>query len=548
MSSHLLALFFACLGTTLWVSWGLLTHVGARAFLDRPDARKIHAVATPRYGGIAFVSVYLVFALWLTDGMSLAWYFLGGLLLFVLGTIDDARILAWQVKLSAQVITAGAIWCVIGKTITEIAFFSLPLHLPSLVIGIGFLIWFLGIVNAVNLIDGMDGLAGGTMLILVFGAALLGAITHRPQLCLLNILLAGTLTGFLHFNSRPAKFFMGDGGSLFLGFHLAVLPILYFATRPPLSTPALDITPTILLSTYLIMDTLRVFFVRLRHQKNPMKPDKQHFHHGLLESTLSYNGTLLIIYAMNAVVVLLALFQEAFRLTAVTMWIYLVLVTLKIVFPPFKDGFIRTASWISARVRRYVRRAPLLPRGSLLKPWLFLGLLIYFTSLLWALFSPSWHWSEKPLLLLTATFLLGSFCWMRRKDPVGKIAFILCIALLVGYFRSLIHQWAVSQIEWEWIRMSSIVISVAILGAIIITKPRAFLLRYWSTLDMLTPVCAIIFTVFLFLFNRPFATIPLEAGFVYFAMRFAVERGGEASKRIRKKDSASLTTPIAKSL
>jgi hypothetical protein len=89
---------------------------------------------------------------------------------------------------------------------------------------------------------------------------------------------------------------------------------------------------------------------------------------------------------------------------------------------------------------------------------------------------------------------------------------------------------------------------VAILGAIIITKPRAFLLRYWSTLDMLTPVCAIIFTVFLFLFNRPFATLPLEAGFVYFAMRFAVERGGQVSKRIRKKDSASLTTPIAKSL
>ena len=287
------ALVFA---STLWLSRFLLRYMEPEKFLDHPSARKLHQISTPRFGGMAFGVSIIVLGWFITNPSgAYNWYFLGAIAMFALGAADDYWTLSWRYKLPIQV-GIGLLVMVqfIGK-IDAIAFFGFELPSGIIVLCSLFLFWFIGIVNAVNLIDGMDGLAGGYVFLTSFFALVMGWITGATIFMHIMVIYMGALAAFLHYNQKPAKFFMGDGGSLLLGYHVALLPLLFFQSTGG-NTTALNVTPFVILASYLIIDTTRIFYDRIRRKKHPLEADQNHFHHLLFLRSGSYKGTLLAIF------------------------------------------------------------------------------------------------------------------------------------------------------------------------------------------------------------------------------------------------------------
>jgi len=310
-------------GLTLWLSKFFLRYVDPTMFLDKPTVRKLHDDPVPRFGGIIFGLVILVLGSYLIgDATHYNWYFLGAAAIFLLGAVDDYWTLSWKIKLPVQVAIGLFLSVQFLGDISEIVFFGHTLVFNNILLISVYLFWFIGIMNAVNLIDGMDGLAGGFMLLTSFAAIIIGLINDAHVFVLLNAIYLGSMIGFLHFNQRPAKFFMGDTGSLLLGFHMAVLPLVFHSSIVPEST-SLVITPFIILSSYLIVDTTRVFFVRLRKGQNPLEPDMNHLHHIMFRSSKSYYGTLSTIFIILGGTGVLAIMQQYLSFSDRTMMIYL---------------------------------------------------------------------------------------------------------------------------------------------------------------------------------------------------------------------------------
>jgi UDP-GlcNAc:undecaprenyl-phosphate/decaprenyl-phosphate GlcNAc-1-phosphate transferase len=287
------ALIFAA---TLWLSRFLLRYMEPDMFMDHPSERKLHTEAKPRFGGIAFGIAIIVLGWFIMNvHAQYNWYFLGGIGMFALGAIDDYWSISWRFKLPAQILIGTLIVLQFVGQVDTITFFGLHYFLPIYALGALYLFWFIGVVNAVNLIDGMDGLSGGYIFLTSFFALLFGWLTDNKDFIYFNAIYMGAMGAFLHFNQKPAKFFMGDSGSLLLGFHVATLPLLFISTSSGYFS-FFDVTPFVLLTSYLIIDTARVFYDRIKHKLHPLEPDQNHFHHLLYERSGSYRGTLLIIF------------------------------------------------------------------------------------------------------------------------------------------------------------------------------------------------------------------------------------------------------------
>lgn len=172
-------------GLTLWLSKFFLHYVDEKIFLDRPTLRKLHEEPVPRYGGIIFGLVILVFGAYIIEDLdAYKWYFFGAAAIFSLGAIDDYRVLSWKVKLPVQLLVGVAVAFHFLGSITTVEFFGNTLFLGDKLILPVFIFWFVGIHNALNLIDGMDGLAGGFMLLSSFTAVLIGWLNGAERSCL----------------------------------------------------------------------------------------------------------------------------------------------------------------------------------------------------------------------------------------------------------------------------------------------------------------------------------------------------------------------------
>ena len=251
MSFPLILLF----SSSLIFTWVILQLIGKSYALDRPNSRKSHDSKIPQIGGMTLGPIFLLICWWL--GLAPVWYLVSGLISILLGTVDDFIPVPWQVKIIVQLALAAYIGNIFWGSFDNVTFYTLSFSLSQVELFVIFIFWFIGIYNAVNLLDGLDGLAGGFMLILSIGLGLSGSAAFAQ----LNIIFSTILLSFLVFNQRPAKLFMGDAGSLFLGFHTAVLPLLFVESTPAIKT--LNMTPFVLLTSYLIADTARVFFTRI---------------------------------------------------------------------------------------------------------------------------------------------------------------------------------------------------------------------------------------------------------------------------------------------
>jgi UDP-N-acetylmuramyl pentapeptide phosphotransferase/UDP-N-acetylglucosamine-1-phosphate transferase len=278
---------------------------------DVPDARKIHKTKIATMGGLGIYVTLL--AVYLLSGIySLPAYFWFSLTVLVItGVFDDVFGLRWYVKLLFQAIAAfiliylGFNYSVLFEQIglTFIPAFLQPVLLVFLIILY---------INAFNLIDGLDGLAGGLATINFLAFGILNYHFGNFPLSWLSFVLVGGLIGFLIFNMHPAKIFMGDTGSLTLGFLLIVVAFNTYQFHHHI--PELNITEKHLfiwvISGILILpfaDAVRVFFTRLAHKQAPYYPGKDHVHHLLLKSGFSQRDTALILYGVNVLFLLTGL-------------------------------------------------------------------------------------------------------------------------------------------------------------------------------------------------------------------------------------------------
>lgn len=279
--------------------------------IDVPkDARRVHDHPIPRLGGLAIFYGFLISILcFATVDTQLKGIIIGCLIIVAVGIVDDVKQLSAKVKFVLQIVTA-VIVVLHGVTIKYI---SVPSFIvEGGILNLGFMsipitiVWIVGVTNAVNLIDGLDGLAVGVSSIATFSLFFIAILTREFQLAVITAALAGACLGFLPYNFNPAKIFMGDTGSTFLGFMLSVICIQgLFKGYVIISF----IVPFLILGLP-IFDTGFAIVRRIWNKKPIMAPDRGHLHHRLMDMGFSQKQTVAILYviasilAMSAVVVL----------------------------------------------------------------------------------------------------------------------------------------------------------------------------------------------------------------------------------------------------
>src|SRR4051812_14333890 len=306
---------------------------------DKPNQRKVHQKTMPRLGGLA---IYISFVIGViitqpnsTNLNTLNAIMIGSAIVVITGILDDMFELSAKIKFLAQIIAAAVVIFYGG---VQVEFINLPfseiqLEFGFLSIPITFL-WIVGITNAINLIDGLDGLAAGVSSIALITISVMAILIPNPFVVVMGAILLASTLGFLIFNFYPAKIFMGDTGALFLGYMIAVLSLLGFKNVTMISL----IIPVIILGVP-ISDTFFAIIRRLVNKQPLSAPDKSHLHHCLMRAGFSHKQTVLLIYAMASVFGL-----TAFIFSQSTVWgslivILALLITIEVIVE--KIGLVR---------------------------------------------------------------------------------------------------------------------------------------------------------------------------------------------------------------
>ena len=308
LTSFIVSFLFVLATTPVLIKIGL-----KYGFVDKINQRKIHSGAIPRIGGIgiALGTLFPLFLLYFynnfvsrtlfgsTENIVVIVY--GGLSISLLGLFDDIKGVSAKLKLLFQVVLAIiAIYC--GFSIDAM---STPWGVVQLG-WVGHLItvlWIVGIINAFNLIDGMDGLSSGVSFFACITIMSLSIVNGYMFVALVSAALAGAVVGFLVYNFNPAKIFMGDAGSMFIGYLLAVLSL---KNQSKGHTIVSLLVPIIAMGLP-ILDTTLAFLRRLLRNQSIFSADKQHIHHILLSKGINQRKVVLMLYGISIVFTLLAM-------------------------------------------------------------------------------------------------------------------------------------------------------------------------------------------------------------------------------------------------
>lgn len=264
--------------------------------MDIPNARKVHTKPIPRLGGLGIYAGFLIgYMLFGQHSVQMNAILIGSFIILVTGIFDDIKSIPSKYKLLGQIAGASIIPLYGGILLKDISAFGLYLNFGIFAYPIT-IIFIVAIINCINLIDGLDGLSSGISSIYFLTVGIIAMILNNSNgldVTLTFIMLGSTL-GFLLHNFHPAKIFMGDSGSMFLGYIIAVIALLGFKNI----TLTSFIIPMLLLAIP-IMDTLFAILRRLINHKPLGEPDKNHLHHQLLRLRLSQKKTVLIIYLVD---------------------------------------------------------------------------------------------------------------------------------------------------------------------------------------------------------------------------------------------------------
>ncbi len=272
--------------------------------IDAPDPRKVHTVPIPRVGGLGIVIGALVpMLLWLPFSDLTVSIFIGAAILLVFGTWDDVAELGHYVKFVGQIAAACIVVYYGDLYVSHFPLYSYEAISES--IGRPFtVIAIVGMINAINHSDGLDGLAGGESLISLSVIAYLAFIFNSDLMLVISAAAIGGIFGFLRFNSHPARVFMGDGGSQFLGFVLAILVVILTQQVNSVLSPSI----AVLLLGLPVVDILAVFFLRAKHKMNLFKATRNHIHHRLLDIGFMHYESVMFIYTVQFILVISAVF------------------------------------------------------------------------------------------------------------------------------------------------------------------------------------------------------------------------------------------------
>jgi UDP-GlcNAc:undecaprenyl-phosphate GlcNAc-1-phosphate transferase len=307
---------------TTWLVTPSIVRIARRVgAVDHPGPRKIHASPIPRVGGIAvfigfvaglmFAAVATGYAAHTELERTTYWAILAiaAAAVLTVGLVDDIRPVSYQWKFAFQIAAATAVWWAGFRIeVLGVPFVSTGVHLGwwSLILTVA---WIVGITNAFNLIDGLDGLAAGTALITTTVVAIIALHGGRIAVSAISVALVGSLVGFLRYNFNPAQIFLGDSGSMFLGFSIAVISI----HGSQKNVAAVAVLAPLLIMGYPILDTGMAIARRLnsirtdsagrgglryiaRNAYRVFLPDRGHLHHRLLEAGMSHRTAVLSLY------------------------------------------------------------------------------------------------------------------------------------------------------------------------------------------------------------------------------------------------------------
>lgn len=286
--------------------------------LDMPiEKRKIHNGAMPRLGGLAVIAGFTVSTIYLlivmnvegtlsltnsdAYGIKMLGFFLGALILSIFCFIDDFKGIPSYLKLIGQLLSAIVV-VLFGLKMDPIVIshFNTIIN-GDLILTIITVLWIVGITNAVNLIDGLDGLSAGIGIISCFSLLIIFSLNGSPLISILLVTaLAGSLVGFLPFNFNPAKTFMGDTGSNFLGFSLSIISIVGTAKT---YTLLVLIAPLIVFAIPLLDTSLAIVrrIIKSKSIKGIFKADSEHLHHKIMKKGYTQKQAVFILYGISAI-------------------------------------------------------------------------------------------------------------------------------------------------------------------------------------------------------------------------------------------------------
>ncbi|MBR3116544.1 MAG: undecaprenyl/decaprenyl-phosphate alpha-N-acetylglucosaminyl 1-phosphate transferase [Bacilli bacterium] len=271
----------------------LAKHVNA---LDMPNERKVHKHPMPRMGGVAiFLGFLLGYMLFCTQTIQMNSILIGSFILIIVGIADDINPLSPLVKFCGQIVSAIIVVYYGNIILQDLSAYGIYINFGIFAKPITIL-FIVAIINCVNLIDGLDGLAGGICSIFFITISIISNImgVYYGLDASLTLIMLGATLGFLVYNFHPAKIFMGDSGSMFLGYMIAVISLLGYKNV----TLTSFIVPVLILAIP-ILDTLFAIIRRLLKGQSFAKADKEHFHHQILKRAGNQTKTVLIIYLIQ---------------------------------------------------------------------------------------------------------------------------------------------------------------------------------------------------------------------------------------------------------
>lgn len=277
-----------------------------KQLLDYPSKRKIHHIPTPKVGGCIILISLLVTSLLfgLAQNENYSYYLILCTVFFLIGFLDDVYEWNYKKKLISQISGIMLFLIIIPIDTSIIIFTSIDIQIPWLNYFL-IILWILAIINAFNFFDGINTLAGSMAIIIFTSYSILfysGQSVVRSEIC---IILIFSILGFLIYNKTPAKMFLGDSGSIFLGFIIAALPLLFTIN----GNVGIDFTYPVIITSILTMEMTYLILSRIRNKRSPFHADKTHLHHQLLNLNLRNRYVVLIIAFWTIILSILAYFS-----------------------------------------------------------------------------------------------------------------------------------------------------------------------------------------------------------------------------------------------
>lgn len=486
------------LGIVLFFSLSLtlaLTPVSIRlafryGFLDLPDKRKVHKIPTPRLGGLSIAfAMAITLLVNVSPSREVVSFLLGALLIVIFGLLDDKRGLNSKLKYLLQLLPAAIF--VYGSGIYLTTFGNL-LGFGEIKLGsLGPLVTIFcmaGVMNAINLSDGLDGLAAGKSLIASCYLFLFAYLSGHYLISIFTVTMFGTLLGFLTFNTYPARLFMGDTGSLLLGYTLSVVTVGIVQELPG-STYVKPISMAVVMALP-VFDTLVVMGRRLIQGKSIFNPDKTHFHHLLLKAGFAHPTSVAIIY-----IVMFFFGTFAWLIRDLPDWLQFIL-ALFVLFSIYISLGILLKNPIlgqKSTEQEYILPRKNIPLSAKFFAFISLAFIIIFFTILLIFVNPTP--AASLLCFSLAIFLIIVFPWRgnRKQMIVGHGLLYLCIFTLT----CMLHLTNLESLNFKIIQ--SFFMAMAIAWALVVIMDFRFrLIVMPSTFELLLILFSFVFVGYAF--------------------------------------------------